>query len=253
MKSPPVVRVFSSAEQLTEAAFDFFIESAVRSIRERGRFLTALSGGNTPLKLYEKLPQANLEWDKIFFFWGDERCVPADDEENNYGQALRAFLGKVNIPVKNIQRVESELEPQAAAIRYAKTLAQFTHPPLAWPRLDLTLLGLGNDGHTASLFPGSPVEQAEPVVAVTANYQGRPAQRVTLTPKVLNSSRKVLFMASGSSKAVPLSGVLSDIYKMAELPAQRIQPLDGEITWLVDREAAQLLDQDSNHYQIRSS
>lgn len=253
MLNIPVVRVFSNADQLTDAAFQIFVESAHLSIRERGRFVTALAGGNTPRMLYEKLPQAVLEWNKMFFFWGDERCVPVSDEGNSYGLVFKAFLSKVGLPAKNILRVETELEPDEAARRYAESLTQFADPPYNWPRFDLTLLGLGNDGHTASLFPGSVVDPQEPVVAVTANYEERPARRVTLTPKVFNSSRKVLFMAAGRSKAVPLRGVLSDLNKMADLPAQRIRPIDGEVIWLVDQEAAGLLNIDSNHYQIRSS
>jgi 6-phosphogluconolactonase len=117
----------------------------------------------------------------------------------------------------------------------------FAEPPLAWPRFDLTLLGMGDDGHTASLFPNSPVDVDSPTVAVTANYQGRPAKRVALTQKVLNSSRNVLFMVAGKSKAVTLSRVLSDKYIPAELPAQRIAPQDGTLIWLIDAEAGSLL------------
>ena len=117
----------------------------------------------------------------------------------------------------------------------------FANPPLAWPRFDLVLLGMGDDGHTASLFPNSPVEVDSSTLSVTANYQGRPANRVTLTPKVLNSSRNIVFLVTGKSKAITLRKVLNGAYLPEELPSQRIAPEDGNLIWLVDEEAGSLL------------
>lgn len=231
------VQVFKDLAKLSEHAAHSFIEIANQSIAARGRFLVALSGGNTPMKLYEKLAHEKLDWDRVHFFWGDERCVPVDDSGNSYGQAKRIFLDKVNAPAENIHRVLSDLEPAEAAKDYADTLKAFSEPPLEWPRFDLVLLGMGDDGHTASLFPGSPVEVHSPTLAVTANYQGRPANRVTLTQNVFNSARNIVFLVSGASKAVTLSRVLSDIHMPAELPAQRIAPENGKVTWLVDEAA----------------
>ena len=185
--------------------------------------------------------QNKVDWSRIHFFWGDERCVPVDDAGNSYGQAKKVLFDKVNIPDKNIHRVLSELEPDSAASDYAHTLKVFAEPPLEWPRFDLVLLGMGDDGHTASLFPNSPLEVDLPTLAVTANYQGRPANRVTLTPKVLNSSRNIVFLVTGKSKAETLSKVLGDLYIPKELPAQRIAPTDGNLDWLIDQEAGSLL------------
>ncbi len=249
----PKIHIFKNLQELSIGAAELFVDSATQSIAARGRFLTALSGGSTPNRLYELLASApyrdQIEWAKAHVFWGDERCVPMDDPGNNYYQARQVLLDHVNIPADNVHRVQSDpstrsgqrLEPASAALEYARTLKNFSAPPLEWPRFDLVILGMGDDGHTASLFPGSPVDMTEPVIAVTAQYQNRPAERVTLTPMVFNSARRVIFLVSGLGKAVTLTQVLSDISNMGLLPAQRIQPTDGELLWLVDEAAASKL------------
>jgi len=233
----PTVRIFKDAVELSRAAADLFVTLAVQSIRERGRFLVALSGGSTPMALYRLLAREPIDWTRIHVFWGDERLVPPEDPENSYGQAWEALLKHIPIPTENIHRVASELDPVAAARDYASILREFAAPPLDWPRFDLVLLGLGEDGHTASLFPGSPVDATEPVIAVTAQYQGRPARRVTLTPLVFNAARQVIFLVTGANKAVTLKGVFSDYNSSEQVPAKRIQPADGQVTWLVDKAA----------------
>jgi 6-phosphogluconolactonase len=239
-----MIKVFNSINELSQYAADLFVEIANQSIAKRGRFLAALSGGSTPMRLYELLGnkfQNKADWSRIHFFWGDERCVPVKDAGNSYGQTKKVWFEKINIPDEHIHRVLSELEPDSAAMEYARTLKDFAEPPLEWPCFDLALLGMGDDGHTASLFPNSPMEMDSPTLAVTANYQGRPANRVTLTPKVLNSSRNIVFLVTGKSKAETLSRVLGDLYIPKELPAQRIAPTDGNLDWLIDQEAGSLL------------
>jgi len=233
----PTVRIFKDADELSRAAAELFVTLAVQAIRERGRFLVALSGGSTPMALYRLLAREPIDWTRIHVFWGDERLVPPEDPENSYGQAWEALLKHIPIPTENIHRVASELDPVAAARDYASILREFAAPPLDWPRFDLVLLGLGEDGHTASLFPGSPVDATEPVIAVTAQYQGRPARRVTLTPPVFNAARQVIFLVTGANKAVTLKGVFSDYNSSEQIPAKRIQPADGQVTWLVDKAA----------------
>jgi len=233
----PTVRIFKDADELSRAAAELFVTLAVQAIRERGRFLVALSGGSTPMALYRLLAREPIDWTRIHVFWGDERLVPPEDPENSYGQAWEALLKHIPIPTENIHRVASELDPVAAARDYASILREFAAPPLDWPRFDLVLLGLGEDGHTASLFPGSPVDATEPVIAVTAQYQGRPARRVTLTPPVFNAARQVIFLVTGANKAVTLKGVFSDYNSSEQVPAKRIQPADGQVTWLVDKAA----------------
>ena len=235
------VRVFQDLESLSRAAAQLFVEAARQAASERGRFLTALSGGSTPQRLFQLLAsdyRTEVDWKLTHIFWADERCVPPDEAGSNYGQAREALLGRIGIPEENIHRIRGELEPAEASKDYALSLRQFASPPLEWPFFALVLLGMGADGHTASLFPGSPVEATAPVLAVTAHYEDRPAQRITLTPPVINSARLVVFMATGTAKAETLRRVLSDQYEPEQLPAQRIDPKDGDLTWLIDEKAA---------------
>ncbi len=239
-----MIKTFKGISELSQYAASSFIEIAKKSIKERGRFLAALSGGSTPLRLYELLGdqfQNEVVWHHVHFFWGDERCVPVEDPGNSYGQTKKVLFDKITIPEENIHRIPSQLDPGTAAREYACILKAFAEPPLAWPRFDLALLGMGDDGHTASLFPHYQVEADLPTLAVTANYQDRPANRVTLTPKVLNSSRNIIFLVAGKAKAATLSRVLGSKHMPEELPAQRIAPVNGSLTWLIDEEAGSLL------------
>lgn len=235
------MRLFRDYSKLSRAAADIFVSSARQAVAERGRFLVALSGGTTPIALYRLLVTAAVGWGHVHVFWGDERCVPVEDAGSNYGQARHALLDRVTLPARNIHRIKSELKPAAAARDYAAVLKRFAEPPLDWPRFDLVLLGMGEDGHVASIFPGSPVIADTPVVAVTADYQDRPANRVTLTPPVFNSARHILFLISGASKSQTLASVLKGEPQPDRFPAQRIQPSEGRITWLVDAQAGALL------------
>lgn len=239
-----MLKIFKDLNEISRYAALTFVDIARQSIHMRRQFLTALSGGSTPMRLYEMLgiefPNA-ADWTYVHFFWGDERCVPVNDPGNSFGQVNQALFEKINIPPENIHRVMAELVPAEAAINYAHTLMHFADAPLAWPRFDLVLLGLGEDGHTASLFPGSPVEVDSPTLAVTADYHGRPANRVTLTQQVFNSAKNVFFLVSGKSKATALFNTLKGEYAPQQYPAQRIDPQGGELIWLVDEEAASLL------------
>ncbi len=235
----PMIKKFKDLNELSQYALSEFVELAEQSIRERGRFLVSLSGGSTPMKLYEKLAGAKLDWSRVHFFWGDERCVPVDDPGNTYGVMRGILFDKIG--QTNIHRVESELGPAQAAEAYAAALKGFAEPPFDFPRFDLVLLGMGDDGHTASLFPGSPVEADTPTRAVTAHYQDRPANRVTLTQLVFNQARDVWFLVAGKSKAETLKNVINGERKPDLLPAQRIQPVNGNLLWLVDEEAGRLI------------
>jgi 6-phosphogluconolactonase len=240
----PDIRVFPDPEELSRAAADLFIEQGAQAIRWRGRFLVALNGGNTPVRLFELLStefRDQVDWNHVHVFWGDERCVEPDDPGSSYGLAQELWLRQVPIPEANIHRVQGELDPHSAAQEYGRVLQGFADKGLAWPRFDLVYLGMGEDGHTASLFPGSAIDTTEPVIPVTAQYQDRPANRVTLTPPVFNSARLIVFMVTGEKKAGTLAEVLSDRYNPAQYPAQRIRPNDGELIWLVDEEAASKL------------
>ena len=233
------IKVFNNISDLSQFAAKAFVELANQSITERGRFLVALSGGNTPMKLYERLTNEPMDWSRVHFFWGDERCVPVEDSGNSYGQVKKVLFDKINVPI--IHRINSELEPDSAGTDYSRTLNQFADPPLDFPRFDLVLLGMGDDGHTASLFPGSPVGVATPTLVVTAHYQDRPAKRITLTPLVFNQAREVWFLVTGQSKAETLKNVIKGEYKPDLYPAQRIHPVDGNLVWMLDEAAGSLL------------
>ena len=238
------IRIFKDLEKLSRHAANIFVEQAAGSIAEHDRFLIALNGGNTPTRLFQLLAEEykdKVNWNKVHVFWGDERCVPPDDPGSSYGQARDALLSHVPIPDSNVHRVNTSLSPVEAAKDYSYTLSSFASPPLDVPRFDLIYLGMGEDGHTASLFPNSTVHATETVVPVTAHYQDRPANRVTMTQLVFNQAHKIVFMATGEKKAVTLAEVLSDRYNPAQYPAQRIDPKDGELIWLVDEAATSKL------------
>ena len=241
----PEIRIFPDLEALSRAAAEAWIRACARAVADRGRFLVALSGGTTPARLYQLLGQSpfreQVDWAHLQAFWGDERCVPVEDLENNYRQAHDVLLGHVPTPPENIHRIRSELDPTEAAEDYALVLRQFAAPPLDWPRFDLILLGMGDDGHTASLFPGSDPNAAGAVIAAQGAYQNRPAWRVTLTETVLNSGRQILFLVSGQSKAPIVASVLNGDFRPEALPAQRIRPDDGELVWMLDQNAAALI------------
>ena len=240
----PDIRIFKDLEILSRHAANIFVEQAAFSIAERDRFLVALNGGNTPTRLFQLLAtdyRDKVDWNQIHVFWGDERCVPPDDLGSSYGRARDLLLSHVSIPPGNIHGVNTSLSPAEAASDYALFLRQFSNSPLFVPRFDLIYLGMGEDGHTASLFPNSTVHATETVISVTAHYQDRPANRVTLTQLVFNQAHMIVFMATGEKKAVTLAEVLSDRYNPAQYPAQRIDPKDGELIWLVDEAATSKL------------
>ena len=237
------IRIFKDLENLSRHAAELFVEQSAKAIKERGRFLVALNGGDTPMRLFQLLAtdfRDKAAWSNVHVFWGDERCVPPGDQGSSYGQAREAVLSHVPLPDSNIHRVDTSLPPAEAAQEYALTLSQFSNSPspLGSPRFDLIYLGMGEDGHTASLFPGSTLHATETVIPVAANYQDRPANRVTMTQLVFNQARMVVFMATGEKKAVTLAEVLSDRYNPELYPAQRVDPKDGQLIWLVDESAA---------------
>ena len=238
------LHVFADLNELSQAAADQFLASAQVAVQTNGRFLVALSGGSTPNSLFSLLsrtPYADqIPWPKTHIFWGDERLVPPDDPGSNYKQANDLLFKDVPLPPQNIHRVKGELDAETAVSDYTQQLQDLAEPGHAWPHLDLAIMGMGNDGHTASLFPGSisPLETVQPVIAVTANYDGRPAQRVSLTPIVFNDAEVVLFLVAGESKAEALTAVLHHHDTPEQWPAQRIQPHSGNLLWYVDKAAA---------------
>jgi 6-phosphogluconolactonase len=236
------LQIYSNAGQLAQALAELFVASGCDAVAESGAFHVALSGGNTPRAAYELLAapgmRASLPWDRVFIYFGDERCVPPDDERSNYRMARETFLDTVPIPKANVRRMRGEIDPGIAANEYA-TLLRTDLGDL--PQLDLILLGLGEDGHTASLFPGTVFDLEHESLAEAVYAKSQAMWRITLTPKVLNAGRRVAFAAEGSAKARALAAVLEGPRDPVTWPAQIVQPASGELTWLVDEAAASLL------------
>jgi len=244
---PREIRVLPDAPALNRAAADEFIRCAREAIAGRGRFAVALAGGSTPKAVYALLAgdQATaarrLPWEQVHVFFGDERHIAPTDAESNYRMASESLLSNVPIPQENVHRVLAELDAQTAARRYEEELQDFFHPPAgAWPRFDLILLGMGPDGHTASLFPESPA-LAENSHLVTANWVEKlNSDRITFTFPVLNAAAEVIFLISGEGKAEMLRDVLQGS-DQRKYPCQRVQPVNGRLLWMVDQPAARLL------------
>ena len=241
----PGLMLVDDAPALADAAAGAIAEAAVAAVADHGRFTFALAGGATPRDTYMRLAAPPLvdrvPWGRTFIFFGDERCVPPDHAESNYRMANEALLSKVGIGAERAYRMRGEAEdPEEAAAEYARTLTGvFGTKRGGVPCFDLVLLGLGLDGHAASLFPGSPASKEifRTVVAVHA-AAARIPQRLTLTIPTFNAAARVIFLVSGAEKAKVVKATLAD---GAILPASMIRPSDGALTWIVDRAAAALV------------
>lgn len=234
--------IYATPDALAHAAAQRVVANAAAAIAARGRFDLALSGGSTPLRAYAHLAAPPLrdavDWAQVHVFWSDERCVPPDDPQSNYGAAKAALLDALALPAGNIHRVRGELPPAEAAEDYRQQLAAHFHTP-SFPIFDLILLGLGSDGHTASLFPGSAALRTGEV-PVTENYvSSLESWRLTFTLPLINAARQVIFMVTGDDKAAIVSEVLSPSGR--PLPAKAVNPHSGGLTWLLDAAAARLL------------
>lgn len=238
------IKILPDVQALHQAAASEFSRCALDAIAARGHFSVALSGGNTPRGAYEMIaarPSSQLPWDKIFIFWGDERHVPPDHPDSNYRMAREALLSRVPIPAQNVHRVRAELDALEAAKDYERQLQiHFRLKPDELPRFDLIMLGLGDDGHTASLFPGS-AALGETQHLFVANWVEKFRQyRLTFTLPVLDHAAEVLFLVSGGGKAPVVRDILAP-HSEQKYPAQRVQPETGALLWLLDQDAANLL------------
>lgn len=235
--------IFETTKELFSAAAGTMVEIAAASIARSGRFTIALSGGQTPSELYALLAgpffRDKISWEKVFVFWGDERCVPPEDERNNAHHAISAWLNKINIPSSHIFPVPVKLPPEEAAALYEKTIKAFFGNEE--PRFDLILLGLGENGHTASIFPYTKLIH-EQHKGVRAFYlEEEKIFRITMTAPLINSSRNVLFLVTGKNKAEILENVLEGQSNPEKYPARLIRPADGNLYWFADSAAAGML------------
>jgi 6-phosphogluconolactonase len=244
-KMTPVIKRFPDTGALAQGVADLFVEIANKAIAERDLFTVALSGGTTPRGVYELLASEQyaeaVDWSKVHVFWGDERSVPPNNPNSNYWMADDLWLGKSSIPEINVHRMKGELEAELAQADYTRVLRDFFKESAAVgkpPRLDLVLLGMGDDGHTASLFPGTaPIHESERWVV--AHYVEKlDTWRITLTPVIFNAAANVAFLVAGESKAGRLKEVLEGPRQPDVLPAQIIDPVDGNLYFFVDEEAA---------------
>lgn len=242
------IKVFPNLDDLSKAAAEYFIMLAVKSIRKRGYFSVALSGGSTPKPLYNALgspdQEGRLDWEKIHLFWGDERCVPPDHPNSNYRMVREEMLSKIMIPEENIHRVPAELEPRGAAYSYEETLRGFFKGQ--WPRFDLVLLGMGDDGHTASLFPHSAGLNEEHRWFIANDAPELDTWRLTLTKNAINAARHIAVIVAGDSKAEVLVDVLEGDYQPDVTPIQLIEPKNGQMVWFLDQAAAKKLSDPEN-------
>jgi 6-phosphogluconolactonase len=244
------ITIAPDSQQVAHAAAEYIIALAQQSIATSGRFALALAGGSTPRTLYQVLASEQvaprIAWRHVYVFWGDERCVPPDHAESNYHMAYENLLQHVPVPPAQVYRMRGEAAPEQAATEYTHIVQTFFgHQAGAGAAtattFDLVLLGMGDDGHTASLFPGNTAadEHEHQVVATFVEQLG--AWRLTLTAACINTAAHVLFLVTGAPKAERLHQVLHGAYQPELLPAQRIKPVHGRLQWVVDEAAARLL------------
>ncbi|MBA2731997.1 MAG: 6-phosphogluconolactonase [Acidobacteria bacterium] len=240
----PKVKIFDDATKIAQAAAKSFIELGREAIAERGCFTVALAGGSTPKHVYELLASEDykdqLDWSKAHIFFGDERCVPPDDAESNYRMANEALLSHVGLPDKNIHRMNGVGDAVANARLYEDEMRTYFNDA-AWPRLDLVLLGMGDDGHTASLFPNTSVPDERDAWVSGLWVEKLGSYRITLTTPAINHAAHIIFLVTGESKARRLAEVIKGEHDPARLPAQLIKPLDGSLQWFVDAAASSRL------------
>jgi 6-phosphogluconolactonase len=237
------IQIFDTDMLVFKAAADLIVEFCERSIAEKGTFTIALSGGNTPKKLYEMLAQPpyvkKLNWKNIFIFWSDERAVPISDEENNSHMASVALLNNVPVPKENIFPVPVNFEPSKAAASYEQMIRTFFKE--TDPHFDLILLGIGEDGHTASLFPGTDILDEKKGLVKQVFLEEKKTYRVSFTLPLINNAKNILFLVTGKEKSIILEKIFIKIKRKQPFPAQLVKPIKGKLCWLLDKAAASRL------------
>lgn len=240
-----MMHIFSKADELNEALAQFILSTAKDAVAATGRFTFALTGGSSPKKLYELLttpPYKNeLPWENTYIFWGDERFVPQDDDRYNAKMAYEILLNHVPVPKNQIYPMpySASIPPEEVARQYENLLRK--HFSTSAPEFDLILLGMGDDGHTASLFPYTPVLEEKDRWVSEAYHTGQQMYRITLTAPLLNKAKNIAFLLFGENKAQVLHQVLEGDYQPEHLPTQLIKPVSGKVHWFIDEKAASKL------------
>ena len=234
--------LFNNGEELAEQLAKDFSAAVSEKASSGGKLTVALSGGHTPKTFFEILADRyrdSIAWDSVVFFWGDERCVPPDNDESNFKMTNLALLSKIDIPEANIHRVRGEDPPHNAALRYEQEIKEFIPEGAnGFPSFDWIFLGMGPDGHTASLFPGAPTLQEKQKICVVATHPETGQKRVSVTFPVLDGAKRVSFLVAGDSKAPVLKEIMESGGKPLPYPASMVSPVDGVLEWYLDKAAA---------------
>lgn len=236
MKPVTDIHLFPDAEELAKGATAFVASAAEQSIRKRGRFVIALSGGSTPRRLYELLAEGEQDWPNWHVFWSDERSVRPDHADSNFGMAKEALLNKAAIPIGNVRRVQTEHPAPVAARRYEEAIRGLLGG--GKPAFDLVLLGIGEDGHTASLFPGDPAVRERAKLVTACRMEGSGPARVTFTLPLINAARRAVFLAAGEAKAAMVHRAIEPGLRGSDIPAGLVAPNKGSLHWFLSQDAA---------------
>jgi len=238
------IKIFSSANEVAERFAEEFKRMITDSLRDNKTFTVALSGGSTPELLFSVLGDKyskSIPWEYVHFFWGDERCVPPDDPESNYGMAFRKLFEKIEIPTSNIHRIAGEMDPKKEASRYSDEISTFTRTRDGLPEFDLILLGLGDDGHTASIFPENMELLNSLKICVVSSHPVTKQKRITITGRVINNADYVIFLVTGKKKATIVEKIINKDNYTLSFPAGNIVPVYGSLSWCLDEDAGSLL------------
>jgi 6-phosphogluconolactonase len=241
------VEIFNSEETLAEETAKQFQKILMQSLKTDNNFFAALSGGNTPRILFRKLADSpykeKIDWNRIHFFWADERMVPPGDPESNYGEAKKILFDNISIPAGNIHRIKGEDDPKQEVLRYAAEIEEYIKKDQkGFPRFNLIFLGIGEDGHTASLFPGKTLQFTdEKNLCGLSKHPASSQLRISLTKETINNAEKIIFLVTGESKAETLAGILKNSSESKNFPGAQIKPINGSIKWKIDKKASKFL------------
>lgn len=235
------ITVYKSPGEIAESVSYRLMTAIRKKVELTEKFYLAVSGGSTPKVLFERLAQApfreEILWQFLHIFWVDERCVPPEDEESNYGMTKKTLLDKVNIPTENIHRMKGESDPESEVLRYAEEIKQHLPVKLGLPSFDWILLGMGSDGHTASLFPGKELSMTAESITGTAIHPQSGQNRITLTSNVINNAAEISFLVTGKDKSDIFSRIIKKEKGYENYPAAIISPEHGTLEWLIDTDA----------------
>jgi len=240
----PVIKIFDSPDEAAETLAADLINMINVKISKTGFFNIAVSGGNTPGLLFLKLAEPareSVNWGKVHIFWVDERCVPPDNSDSNFGLTRKMLLDRIRIPVCNVHRIRGEDEPRQEVIRYSGELVEYLPEKNGIPYFDAVLLGLGEDGHTASIFPGHENLFKSEKLCVIAVHPVSGQERITITGELINNSENLIFMVTGQKKSGIIKEILEPGSKESGLPASLVRPSKGRVSWYIDKNGAELL------------